>query len=697
LNRSDLPEKAPKRNPNNETSKSVGPIPSCWHETVPKSGAAREGAQDYTYMELYEQILKELAKFTALSSIDYRPRSGRVGVASDASKVGLAAVLFQETPWGTTKSGETLWVERPIAFYSKVLVARHQGRAAYDRELAALTLAVRQWSKYLLGRPVMFIADHQPLGFMLEPKGTSAADKRQSTRLIHFILELSRYNAVAEWRRGTNIPVVDCISRLLKVVDTIFLTTKAFKDVGEPTRYAQECDKLSLIRSQPYTHEESDKLAQNLERNEEGWKPVEDIEPAIQNIIANTELWGIAKVELVKGIRERWAGFDINSSSELLLLKDADLYLAVVTKTKEALAEAQQCREKGKGFCSEDEWARYSTLAGAIGIKDYETTAPTLTPYRHISSGGTLRDDIMNGPAWVQIDTGVEWKLKEEPAMVQNDTQEVMTNIRKEIEMIKKDHKCLEDREFMCPTRRNFEVFKVQVTMDTKPLSEMCGTELAMCQCWTDPDYVAEDPNQINSNSRLLGSIENQDNKETQDWSHPEVVHQELIQSGNWRIPHKRTYESNSIRIQLELKEKNQKVESMITTVLRGWAPTSNLTNKDIKEAYNQGITKVLKEVNFMKPVNLSIRQQWKLEADRCKAKCNMDKNEQIRIAWHNVNGIKGFIAALTHERNNYFLQPELFPDVFGILEAQVSEEDAELESWLGATRQLVQEITGER
>ena len=120
-----------------------------------------------------------------------------------------------------------------------MLVARHQGRAAYDRELAALTLAVRQWSKYLLGRPVMFIADHQPLEFMLEPKGTSAADKRQSTRLIHFILELSRYNAIAEWRRGTNIPVVDCISRLLKVVDTIFLTTKAFKGVCEPTRYAQ--------------------------------------------------------------------------------------------------------------------------------------------------------------------------------------------------------------------------------------------------------------------------------------------------------------------------------------------------------------------------------------------------------------------------------------------------------------------------
>jgi len=37
----------------------------------------------------------ELAKFTVLSLIDYRPQSGRVGVASDASKVGLAPVYFR--------------------------------------------------------------------------------------------------------------------------------------------------------------------------------------------------------------------------------------------------------------------------------------------------------------------------------------------------------------------------------------------------------------------------------------------------------------------------------------------------------------------------------------------------------------------------------------------------------------------------
>ena len=136
----------------------------------------------------------------------------------------------------------------------------------------------------------MFIADHQPLSFMLEPKGTSAAEKRQSTRLIHFILELSKYNASAEWRRGTQIPVVDCISRLLKVVDAIILTTKPCKGMVDPVRHSKECDKLSLVRSQPYTRSDSEQLAKDFPDAEQGWVPEQDLEPAIKCIVSNTDL-----------------------------------------------------------------------------------------------------------------------------------------------------------------------------------------------------------------------------------------------------------------------------------------------------------------------------------------------------------------------------------------------------------------------
>ena len=87
----ELPASAPKRNGASDVGTSVAELPKCWHEAVPHRPALDNG-QPCTYKHLYEQILYELAKFTALSSVDYRPQSGRVGVASDASKVGLAAV-----------------------------------------------------------------------------------------------------------------------------------------------------------------------------------------------------------------------------------------------------------------------------------------------------------------------------------------------------------------------------------------------------------------------------------------------------------------------------------------------------------------------------------------------------------------------------------------------------------------------------
>ena len=74
-------------------------IPPCW--LVP-------GEDGITPMQSFQAILVELTRFTALSSVDYRPQAGRVGIAADASRYGLAAVLFQETVCGTDKDGHQL-------------------------------------------------------------------------------------------------------------------------------------------------------------------------------------------------------------------------------------------------------------------------------------------------------------------------------------------------------------------------------------------------------------------------------------------------------------------------------------------------------------------------------------------------------------------------------------------------------------
>ena len=89
--------------------------------------------------------------------------------------------------------------------------------------------------------------------------------------------------------------------------------------------------------------------------------------------------------------------------------------------------------------------------------------------------------------------------------------------------------------------------------------------------------------------------------------------------------------------------------------------------------------------------------QAWKEEAENCTKICTQDNGDQIRIAWHNVNGLKSFIKALSLEHMEYFLKPELYPDVFGILEAQLSEEDPELSTLLDILTNLLHTITGAR
>ena len=743
LKHPDLPTAAPKRDQSGEYSGTTPALPCCWRTPVPDHPTLANG-DPCTYMDLYRQILHELAKFTALSSIDYRPQSGRVGVASDASKVGLAAVLFQETPWGTSKSGETLWVERPIAFYSKVLLDQYQGRAAYDRELAALTLSVRHWSKYLLGRPVVFIADHQPLEFMLEPKGTSAADKRQSTRLIHFILELSRYNASAEWRRGTQIPVPDCISRLLKVVDTVFLTTKPCKGLVDPVRHNEECDKLSLVRSQPYTRAASDQLVQSFSNAEEGWVPEQNLEPAIQCIVSNTDLWGIAREELINTLKST------RTAEELSMMghDDAEIYLTIVDKAKKALEDAQQCRMVGQANCTAEEWSSYVQLAEAIGIVDYATLSPTLTPLRHISTGGVLRNNVLSGSAWVQIDHGTIWDLQKEPVLTRNGTEEIMTNkafTEEPTEDFMEDQGVVQEWEESLEGKdqQHFSVLNVQITVDRTPLEKLTGLDRDLCRCW-GPIDDQDDP-QISTiattyTGHCIDSI---------------LHHQELV--SGWNVYGKEPVSSQVDRISrsenvvssvytvalnllssktrecqgnlLSTHQEYQKSLIQLNSKLHYQCNTQNYISiaegvkVDMMAKYNTGQQLLhvfpiqtsedneysgdeerlegkgflrVHDVNYTKAANIQLTRLWEAEARQCLHQQSTLGEEQVRVTWHNVNGLVGFIEALCLNPDGYFLSG-LYPDVFGILEAKVYTQDPTIDTTIQSLVELLFQITGER
>lgn len=76
-------------------------------------------------------------------------------IETDACGYGLGSVLLQG---------------HPIAYFSKTLGPRAQGRSIYEKELMAVVLAVQKWRHYLLGRHFTIHSDQQSLKYLLEQR-----------------------------------------------------------------------------------------------------------------------------------------------------------------------------------------------------------------------------------------------------------------------------------------------------------------------------------------------------------------------------------------------------------------------------------------------------------------------------------------------------------------------------------------------
>ncbi|KAJ7961515.1 Ty3/gypsy retrotransposon protein [Quillaja saponaria] len=120
-------------------------------------------------------------------------------VETDASDTGIGAVLGQNG--------------RPIAFIIKALSPKQQTLSAYEKEMLAITFAVRKWALYLVGRHFIIKIDHQSLKYLLENKIATLAQQDWLTKMMGFDYEV-------RYRKGITNKAADALSRKPHDIDT---------------------------------------------------------------------------------------------------------------------------------------------------------------------------------------------------------------------------------------------------------------------------------------------------------------------------------------------------------------------------------------------------------------------------------------------------------------------------------------------
>ncbi|CAM8912599.1 unnamed protein product [Rhodiola kirilowii] len=113
-------------------------------------------------------------------------------VQTDASGTGMGAVLSQEG--------------QPIAYHSRQFTPTLQRSSTYNRELAAVVMAVQKWRPYLLGNKFVLETDHQPLRVILTQSIHTPEQQRWVSKLMGYDFEIT-YKSGRE-----NLPA-DALSR----------------------------------------------------------------------------------------------------------------------------------------------------------------------------------------------------------------------------------------------------------------------------------------------------------------------------------------------------------------------------------------------------------------------------------------------------------------------------------------------------
>ena len=119
-------------------------------------------------------------------------------LSTDASGYGVGGVLIQE------QNG----IERPVGYFSRVLIGSEKNYCTYKKELLAIVRACEHFRVYLMGRPFVLRTDHQALKWFFSQQPP------EGNILCRWMAKLQEYPITLEYVKGRNNVGAEAMSRI---------------------------------------------------------------------------------------------------------------------------------------------------------------------------------------------------------------------------------------------------------------------------------------------------------------------------------------------------------------------------------------------------------------------------------------------------------------------------------------------------
>ncbi|GAA5996670.1 hypothetical protein JCM11641_002665, partial [Rhodosporidiobolus odoratus] len=159
----------------------------------------RKGMVDITALwtkkedEAFQAIRQVVTSLPVLCPVDHSEGAEPLWVMTDASKVGVGAVLLQGPNWRTAY---------PCSYYSRQYIPAERNYPTHKQELLAVVVALKAWRIELLGESFLVLTDHETLKHFRTQPDLSKCQARWSEVLADYDYETiyvpGEKNAVAD-------------------------------------------------------------------------------------------------------------------------------------------------------------------------------------------------------------------------------------------------------------------------------------------------------------------------------------------------------------------------------------------------------------------------------------------------------------------------------------------------------------------